>query len=155
MYLCKTELFEKELFICIKMDLALNNLEMLIWHPPPASKQTLKRRNYEKENKPWLILKCHQQNVFTNHIQCNPNIRELSGPDNKSLISGFGLFCLGNTGSNLGPGEILLYQGLCILIQCNPDIRDPDIRENVSGPKLESVLPKQNWPKPNIRETLK
>ena len=28
--------------------------------------------------------------------------------------------------------------------QCNPDIRDPDIRAIFSGPKLEPVLPKQN-----------
>ena len=26
------ELFEIELFVCIKMDLALNNLQLLIWH---------------------------------------------------------------------------------------------------------------------------
>ena len=29
-YKCQTELFEKELIICIKMDLALNNPQMLI-----------------------------------------------------------------------------------------------------------------------------
>ena len=29
MYLCKTDLFEIELFICIKIDLALNNLPMI------------------------------------------------------------------------------------------------------------------------------
>ena len=44
------------------------------------------------------------------YIQCNPDIRELSGHENKYLISGFGLFCLGNTGSNLGPDKSLLYQ---------------------------------------------
>ena len=32
-------------------------------------------------------------------IQCNPNTRELSGPGNKSLISGFGLFYLGKHGN--------------------------------------------------------
>ena len=32
MYSCKTEFFEIELFICIKMDLALNNLLWLICH---------------------------------------------------------------------------------------------------------------------------
>ena len=32
MYLCKTELLEIELFIYIKMNLALNNLQRLIWH---------------------------------------------------------------------------------------------------------------------------
>ena len=48
-------------------------------------------------------------------IQCNSDIRELSGPEKKSLISGFGLFCLGNTGSNLGPHTISLISGLhCI-----------------------------------------
>ena len=30
MYLYKTELFEIELFMCIKMDLALNNLQCLL-----------------------------------------------------------------------------------------------------------------------------
>ena len=42
-------------------------------------------------------------------IQCNPDIRELSGPYTKSLISRFGLFCLGNTGSNLGPEKTSLF----------------------------------------------
>ena len=37
MYLCKTELFEIELLICIKMDLALNNLQRLICHTTPKS----------------------------------------------------------------------------------------------------------------------
>ena len=32
-------------------------------------------------------------------------------------------------------------------LQCNPDIRDI-----ISGPKLEIVLPKQHRPKPDIRE---
>ena len=36
-------------------------------------------------------------------------------------------------------------------IQCNPDIRDPNIRDILSGPKLEPVLPKQNRTKPYIR----
>ena len=31
-------------------------------------------------------------------------------------------------------------------LQCNSDIRDPDRREILSGPKLEPVLPKQNSP---------
>ena len=31
-HLCKTELFEIELFTCIKMDLALNILQWLICH---------------------------------------------------------------------------------------------------------------------------
>ena len=34
LYLCWTELFEIELFICIKMDLALNNQQWLIRHKP-------------------------------------------------------------------------------------------------------------------------
>ena len=46
-------------------------------------------------------------------IQCNPDIRELSGPE-KYLISGFGLFCLSNTGSNLGPKIISLISGSLI-----------------------------------------
>ena len=32
MYLCQTELFEIELFIWINMDLALNNLQWLMYH---------------------------------------------------------------------------------------------------------------------------
>ena len=32
LYFCLTELFEAELFICIKMDLALNNQQWLIFH---------------------------------------------------------------------------------------------------------------------------
>ena len=40
-----------------------------------------------------------------------------------------------------------------LFIQYNPDIGDPDIREIfLSGPKLESVLPKQNRLKPDIRD---
>ena len=48
-------------------------------------------------------------------------MRELLGPASKSLISGFGLFCLGNTGSNLGPetisliSEFLLYSGYTVI----------------------------------------
>ena len=38
-------------------------------------------------------------------------------------------------------------------IQCNHDIRDPNIRDILCGPKLESVLGKQNIPNPDIRET--
>ena len=46
-----------------------------------------------------------------------PDIRELSGPDKKSLISVFGLFCLGNTGSNLGPEKkSLLYPSHVVLL---------------------------------------
>ena len=47
-------------------------------------------------------------------LQCNPDIRELSGPENTSLISRFGLFCLGNTGSNLGPEKISLISGFLL-----------------------------------------
>ena len=32
MYFCLTELFEKDLFMCIRMDLTLNNLQWLICH---------------------------------------------------------------------------------------------------------------------------
>ena len=49
-------------------------------------------------------------------IQCNPDIGELSGPQNKSLISGFDLFCLGNTGSNLGPDKTYLISGSLIYV---------------------------------------
>ena len=34
MYLCQTELFELELIICVKMDLALNKQQRLICHKP-------------------------------------------------------------------------------------------------------------------------
>ena len=37
-YSCKTELFEIELIICIKMDLALNNLQRLICHKTQKTK---------------------------------------------------------------------------------------------------------------------
>ena len=63
-----------------------------------------------------VILKdCVAPRIFQNALNySNPDIRELSGPA-KYLISGFlfissfGLFCLGNTGSNLGPRENLSY----------------------------------------------
>ena len=42
LHLYKTELFEIELFICIKMDLALNYRQRLIYH-----KQTNKQTNKE------------------------------------------------------------------------------------------------------------
>ena len=45
-------------------------------------------------------------------LQCSLDIRELSGPGNKSLISGFGLFCLDNTGCNLGSETTSLISGL-------------------------------------------
>ena len=43
MYSCLTELFKIELIICIKMDLALNNLQKLIGHKTnqPTNKPTL------------------------------------------------------------------------------------------------------------------
>ena len=50
----------------------------------------------------------------TQNIQCNTDIRELSGPEKKSLVSGFSLFCLGNTGSNLGLERIALISGSLI-----------------------------------------
>ena len=40
MYLCLTELFEIELFICIKINLALNDLQRLICHKIQINKQT-------------------------------------------------------------------------------------------------------------------
>ena len=39
MYLCWTEVFEIELIICIKMDLALNNLLGLIFHKTQPTNQ--------------------------------------------------------------------------------------------------------------------
>ena len=39
MYSCKTELFEIELIIYIKVDLALNNLQKLICHKPKQQQQ--------------------------------------------------------------------------------------------------------------------
>ena len=49
---------------------------------------------------------------------------------------------------------IMQYDGFMksVLIQCNPDIRDTDIRYILSGPKSKPVLPKQNRPKPDIRD---
>ena len=40
MYSCYTELFEIELFICITMDLALNNLQRLICHKTQTTNPT-------------------------------------------------------------------------------------------------------------------
>ena len=40
LYVCQTEEFEIELFICIKMGLALNNLHRLICHKNQLNKQT-------------------------------------------------------------------------------------------------------------------
>ena len=39
MYSCLTELFKIELIICIKMDLALNNLQRLICHKTQTNNQ--------------------------------------------------------------------------------------------------------------------
>ena len=41
LYLWLTELFEIELFISIKMDLALNNLQRLICHKTQTNKQNI------------------------------------------------------------------------------------------------------------------
>ena len=38
-YICLTKLFEIELFICIKMDLALNNQQRLIYNKTQTNKQ--------------------------------------------------------------------------------------------------------------------
>ena len=40
LYLCKIELFETKLIICIKMDLALNNLQSFICYKPPQNQPT-------------------------------------------------------------------------------------------------------------------
>ena len=50
MYFCKTELFVIELFICIKIDLALNNLRTLICHKTQTNKQTNKHYYIGLEN---------------------------------------------------------------------------------------------------------
>ena len=57
-----------------------------------------------------------------NNIQCNPDIKELFWEQvsyiRVYLISGFHIFCLGNTGSNLGPEKISLISGFhCIFIK--------------------------------------
>ena len=41
-YLYETELFEIELFICLRMDLALNKLQSLIYYKTQTNKQTNK-----------------------------------------------------------------------------------------------------------------
>ena len=50
MYLCQTELIEIELFICIKMDLALNNKGLYAIKP----KQT-KQTNCNKKQLEWRL----------------------------------------------------------------------------------------------------
>ena len=40
LYLCKTKLFETEVFSYIKVDLALNNQKMLICHKTQTNKRT-------------------------------------------------------------------------------------------------------------------
>ena len=52
MYLCWTELFEIELLICIKMDLALNNLQRLICHKNQPTNQP----NKQTENNTYVGL---------------------------------------------------------------------------------------------------
>ena len=42
MFLCWIVLFEIELFICMKIDLALNNLQGLIYHKSQTKKKTIK-----------------------------------------------------------------------------------------------------------------
>ena len=44
LYLCETELFEIERFICIKMDLALNNPQREICNKTQTNKQTNKQK---------------------------------------------------------------------------------------------------------------
>ena len=43
-----TELFEIELITCIKMDLALNNLQMLICHKTQPTNQSTIRESVER-----------------------------------------------------------------------------------------------------------
>ena len=60
--------------------------------------------------------KIHKKDSISGEIQCNPDIRELPGPDTIRvyLPSGFGLFCLGNTSSILGPETMSLISGSLI-----------------------------------------
>ena len=61
MYLCLNELFEIELYICIKMDLALNNLQKLMRHKIQTVNQ--------QTNKPKLLKKSDSTSfIFDNHI---------------------------------------------------------------------------------------
>ncbi len=55
MYLCKTELFEIELFICIKMDLALNKLQRLICYLTKTNKLGEKKL-FKSVVEGWAIL---------------------------------------------------------------------------------------------------
>ena len=81
MYLCKTELFEIELLICIKMDLAINNLQMLICHKPKqTNKQTklifLQNTNCEKVSRlklylPWEKWTMTKTLIFLKNISLN------------------------------------------------------------------------------------
>ena len=63
------ELFEIELFICIKIDLALNNLQVLICHKTQTNTQTNKL-NQNKRNQTLfhflhhLLLKSFASHVF-------------------------------------------------------------------------------------------
>ena len=41
------DLFEIELLICIKMDLALNNQQRFPWHRTQTNKQTIKKKCVE------------------------------------------------------------------------------------------------------------
>ena len=41
-------MFEMEIFICIKMDLALNNVQTWICHKPPAKKKKKQKKTTNK-----------------------------------------------------------------------------------------------------------
>ena len=53
--LCKTELFEIKLFICMKMELALNNLQRLICHKTQINKFLFLKFNLEKILNPCTV----------------------------------------------------------------------------------------------------
>ena len=56
-YSCKTELFESGLAIFMKMDLALNNRQRLIWHKSQPTNPK-KRRKEERENNFSISILC-------------------------------------------------------------------------------------------------
>ena len=56
------ELFEIELAICIKMDLALNNLQRLIWH---KTQPTMVGKSSSQIEEYWFNSQCHGGDLVT------------------------------------------------------------------------------------------
>ena len=48
-------------------------------------------------------------------------------------------------------GNLKSENEFLLTVQCNPDIRDPGIRDILSGPKLEAVLMYINETKPGYK----